>query len=280
MGFGLAGTIILYNPENEVMDNILSYLGELDCLYVIDNTEKPDQELVTKIKQLPRIQYIAFGENKGVSYALNTALHLAKDFKFLLTMDQDSKFYDGMIKLYKHQIEEYYSKHQDTVAMYSVHYDGLPENNTENDTKIVERAITSGSIVNIDIANKIGGFDENLFIDKVDDEFCYRAQLNGYKILQLDKIKLHHHIGNPISIRIFGKKFAALNHGKVRKYYICRNNIYIMKKYPKVRMYCAIDLLKVFAKMIWVEPDKWTRTLFILKGIKDGLQGRMGRICL
>ena len=70
MGFGLAGTIILYNPENEVMDNILSYLGELDCLYVIDNTEKPDQELVTKIKQLPRIQYIAFGENKGFEHSI------------------------------------------------------------------------------------------------------------------------------------------------------------------------------------------------------------------
>ena len=273
----LAGIVILYNPDDEVLDNIATYIEELDWLYVFDNTEAPDPGIVGKIKEFPHVQYISFGENKGISYALNIALKSATDYRFLLTMDQDSRFYEGMLSQYKKFLENNYSK-DNTVAMFSVHYDGLPESRNADDVETVDRAITSGSVLNVEIANRIGGFDENLFIDEVDNEFCYRARLNGYKILQLNKIKLQHHLGNPIPIKLFGRNYAALNHGAVRKYYISRNNIYIMKKYPKVRLYCMTELIKLFIKTLWTEPDKWKRTQYMIKGIRDGVEGNMGKL--
>ena len=272
-----AGIVILYNPDKDVLDNIATYIEELDCLYVFDNTEKPDVKIVTKIQEMRHVQYISFGENKGISYALNYALTLAKSFKFLLTMDQDSKFYEGMMRRYKNYVESIYSK-DNSVAMFSVHYDGLKITTVSNEFVDVERAITSGSIINTDIARRIGGFDENLFIDEVDHEFCYRARSKGYKIMCITTINMHHNMGKPISIGIFGKKYLALNHNPIRKYYIFRNNIYLMKKYPSIREYCVIELFKNFIKMILVEPDKWNKTLFAYRGLRDAFAGKMGKI--
>ena len=273
----LAGIVILYNPDKDVLENIATYIEELDCLYVFDNTEKPDIKIVTKIKEMPHIQYISFCENKGISYALNHALTLAKDYKFLLTMDQDSKFYEGMMRQYKNYLESIYSK-DNSVAMFSVHYDGLKISTVSSEFIDVARAITSGSVVNIDIARRIGGFDENLFIDEVDHEFCYRARLQGYRIICIATINMHHNMGKPISVGIFGKNYLALNHNSVRKYYIFRNTIYVMKKYPGVRGRCVIELFKNFIKMVLVEPDKTERFLYICKGVKDALTGKMGKL--
>ena len=190
-------------------------------------------------------------------------------------MDQDSRFYPGMMANYKKLIEEQYSENT-AIAMYSVYQEGMKLKG--NETQYVERAITSGSVVDIRIAGTIGGFDENLFIDEVDNEFCYRAQLHGYKILCFPQIKMQHHLGDPIPGNLFGVKFKGLNHNKLRKYYITRNNIYVIKKYPKVTGYCFKELMKILIKLLLVEPDKTSRILFMFKGVKDALKGKMGKL--
>ena len=271
----IAGVVILYNPEEKVIDNIGSYLSELDNLFVFDNSETPNTTIVEKIKLLPRVEYISFCDNKGISFALNTVLKLATHYQFLLTMDQDSKFYPGMMKRYKGILKEKYGNNT-SVAMFSVFFEGMKMESTED--CYVERAITSGSVIDVRIAESLGGFDENLFIDEVDNEFCYRAQLHGYRVLCLPQIHIQHHLGSPIPGNLFGIKFKGLNHNKIRKYYITRNNIYVMKKYPQVRFYCFKELMKVLIKLFLVEPDKTDRFLYMCKGVKDALTGKMGKI--
>ena len=271
----IAGVVILYNPDEKVIDNIESYLSELDTLLVFDNSESPNTSIVEKIKLLPRIQYISFCENRGISFALNTALKVAKHYQFLLTMDQDSKFYPGMMKRYKGILKEKYGNNT-SVAMFSVFFEGMKMESTED--YYVERAITSGSVIDVRIAERLGGFDENLFIDEVDNEFCYRAQLHGYRVLCLPQIHIQHHLGTPIPGNLFGIKFKGLNHNKLRKYYITRNNVYVMRKYPQVRFYCFKELMKVLTKLFLVEPDKTDRFLYMCKGVKDALTGKMGKI--
>lgn len=271
----IAGVVILYNPQEEVIENIGSYLRELDKLFVFDNSENPNTIIVEKIKLLPGVEYISFCENKGISFVLNATLKLAKHYQFLLTMDQDSKFHPGMMKKYKEILEDKY-RNNTSVAMFSVYFEGMKLKSAEE--CYVERAITSGSVVDIRIAERLGGFDEELFIDEVDNEFCYRAQLHGYGILCLPQIHLQHHLGEPIPGTLFGVKFKGLNHNKIRKYYITRNNIYVMKKYPRLRFYCFKELMKIIIKLLLVEPDKTDRLLYMWKGVKDALKGKMGKL--
>ena len=271
----IAGVIILYNPEQDVFNNIVSYLGALDCLFVVDNSEQPNEELIAKIKELPRIEYISFGKNTGISYALNTVLRLSDHYEFLLTMDQDSRFAVGVMNEYKRMIKVYHEKDK-SVAMFSVNYE--EEGNLETEVRVVERAITSGSIVNIQIAKALGGFDEKLFIDEVDAEFCYRARLNGYKIINFIKIHMQHHLGSSMQVNKLGFEFTVWNHSAIRKYYIIRNSIYLMKKYPDYRAYYIKAVFKFFIKTILAERDRKNKIHFMYKGIRDAVTGKMGEL--
>jgi len=68
----IAGVVVLYNPDPIVIQNIQSYLPFLYVLYVIDNSESPNMNIVEQLRELgEKIKYIALGENRGVAYALN-----------------------------------------------------------------------------------------------------------------------------------------------------------------------------------------------------------------
>lgn len=86
----IAGVVVLYNPDPIVIQNIQSYLPFLYVLYVIDNSESPNMNIVEQLRELgEKIKYIALGENRGVAYALNLGATLAIESgaDWLLTMD-------------------------------------------------------------------------------------------------------------------------------------------------------------------------------------------------
>lgn len=273
----LAGVVILYNPDESVIDNINSYIEDVDFLYILDNTEDYSDFSSIAFSRLKnhRYNYIPFRKNMGIAYALNYVIRISQTYDFLLTMDQDSKFSKGMLKKYKDKISQFC---QNDVAMYALNYNS--ERSDEGTTRLpheVEKAITSGSIVDLAKARVVGGFDENLFIDEVDHEFCFRAIKNGYRIIEFNDIHLMHHLGNPITKSILGHHFGSTNHSEIRKYYITRNKIYVMKKYPHIRKEYFTFLIKTFFAMIILEKKRKEKIKYILRGIRDALRNNMGK---
>lgn len=274
-----AGVVILYHPGEDVLDNIDSYIRELDRLYILDNTEKPNDKFKEQIdKRWAHLsyKYIAFNENKGISFGLNYALQQLYEFDFLLTMDQDSKFLPNMMGQYKKNISKI---NRNDIAMYAVNLDMRyisPLKQIGSETKIVETAITSGSILNIKIANKLGGFDENLFIDEVDLDFCHNANMHGYKIIQFMNVLLHHKIGNPELHQFIWKKVIVYNHSAIRKYYIIRNRIYMMKKYPFLKKKYFIPFIKILAYTVLYEKKRIKKIHYIFMGGRDAFKCHMG----
>ena len=102
----LAGMVTLYNPTDQDIKNIDSYINDIDVLYVIDNTEGKDNK--DRLPKSKKIKYIFNNENIGVASALNYACELAiKDgYDYLLTNDQDTFFRENVIKGMKKDIEE------------------------------------------------------------------------------------------------------------------------------------------------------------------------------
>ena len=47
----IAGVVVLYHPTKEDINNIDSYISELDKLYVIDNTEDVDNTKTSSSQQ-------------------------------------------------------------------------------------------------------------------------------------------------------------------------------------------------------------------------------------
>lgn len=64
----LAGVVTLYHPDDEVLGNMESYMSALDVLYVMDNTETPDPRWALWAEKQPHVKYVAFHDNKGISY--------------------------------------------------------------------------------------------------------------------------------------------------------------------------------------------------------------------
>jgi rhamnosyltransferase len=267
----LGGVLILYHPDIGVLSNILTYISDLDQLIVLDNSEHIHQDIADKIRSMDKTVYIPFHENRGISYALNYALKINYSFKYMMTMDQDSYFPTGEVRKYKEQIE---NCHELGAAVYAVN---IGKKSTLPSVRPIWRTVTSGSVVDTDIAGRIGGFDENLFIDEVDHEYCYRAQKNGFKILQFTNICMHHKIGDPIRKVIFGRVFIIHSHNPVRKYYIVRNHIYVMKKYKNIRWGYAKNLFRLFFKTLIMEKNKKLKVLYMVRGIRDGIVGKYGK---
>ncbi len=270
----LAGMVTLYHPEESVLENIRSYLSEVDVLYVLDNTEEPEEKWAQAFASMERVRYVPFHENRGISCALNYALEEAKDFDFLLTMDQDSRFPAGAMRKYKEELSFYGAAHPGRAAMYTVNYEEMEMGTAPRDVAL---CITSGSILPVGIARALSGFDEALFIDEVDSEYCYRAQDAGYHIDKFPSIPLHHSLGEPTYHRLFCFHYMTLNHAPIRRYYIARNKIYVARKYPRLRKSYAMELVKLLGGIVLSEKDKWDKVAHIFEGVRDGLLGRMGK---
>jgi len=55
--------------------------------------------------------------------------------------------------------------------------------------------LSSGSLVPLDVIDKVGGMEEELFIDQVDTEWCLRARSMGYRVFGAFGAILEHRLG-------------------------------------------------------------------------------------
>jgi rhamnosyltransferase len=157
-------------------------------------------------------------------------------------------------------------------------------NFTNNILKYHYRTIVmaSGNLISVGIFTKVGFFNERMFIDYVDNEFCIRCHINKLQILEADDAILKHNLGN-IGVHFFmGKRLITTNHNHIRRYYNARNRVYVYKKYIKIFPKWVLSDVKSFIKeiigIIFFEKDKMKKIILIIKGINDGLKNRLGKI--
>ncbi len=225
----VAGVVILYHPDNTVMQNIQSYLPYVEKLYVADNTEEKISDIALQLKTQNKTQVLYDGSNEGIAKRLNEAAGLAMNegFQWLLTMDQDSRFEEGELANYFSCADNYL--HKNKTAMFGVEHEEKKKTSQSCTPVEKNKLITSGSLLNIALFQNIGRFNELLFIDEVDFEYCYRARLKNYLIVQFQNIFLQHSIGvssQHYSLKNFKVSKRAL-HSPKRMYYMVRNFFYV-----------------------------------------------------
>lgn len=265
---------VLFNPDNEVVENILSYAKYVDEVLLIDNS-KNKNDVLYKILYERNINYklIFFGENLGIAQALKSACEYAINGKYdwCLTMDQDSSIEISKNDFYK--IKELLRLH-DNYGIISFDYN----NSINSDLEIndVKTWITSGNFINIEKYKSISGFNEKLFIDYVDFDICRQFHEKGTPVGVM-KYSIKHQIGNPITIKIFNKSFNCMNHSPIRYYYRYRNSRYLYKKnkffYLKIYLH---EMIIDFLKMIIFESNKKEKTRMIYLGLKDANNQLLG----
>lgn len=288
----IAGIVILYNPNiEEVLKNITTYLHFVDVLYVYDNTISNSQFNSTHLKTAftthsSKIVYNTNYINEGIGKPLNWAANLClqNGFKWLLTMDQDTWFKADQIALFKLNIEQNLL-FDESIAVLAPSF---KTNNSTPPSDVIKyneaiSAITSGSLIQLHIWKKIGGFNEVFFIDEVDNEYCYRAKKMGFKIIVFNNIFIEHEIGKIKKVGYFGifaKKNRVL-HNPFRLYFMLRNYLVVRKLYQhlykdefKVRDKQIITTIKnnlLFGGSFIKNLSSIIRALKDVKHVKDSM---------
>ena len=274
----LAGIVTLYNPEEDVKKNIMSYLTDVDKLYIIDNTpNKDNKEVIPKSK---KIEYIFNGENLGVATALNMGADLAikAGYKWLLTMDQDSKFKKGDVEKIKVYIDDNNLESIGLVTPWHVINTGvkIPKEKVDYPFEVM----TSGNIISLDAYMKVGGYKDDYFIDDIDIEYCMNLNRHGYKIVRLNYVKLKHDLGDIEVKHVLNRDFVCSNHNYIRRYYMVRNTFLLCDSYEKYFPdYCKFlkrGLRGQLQNIVLFEKDKVRKLINMYRGYKDYKKGIRG----
>jgi glycosyltransferase, group 2 family len=275
----IPATVIWYNPDTENIENIKTYIDYVEKVYIIDNSMNNNKKLCSSLNN-NKIEYVYNKKNLGIAKALNLACEkaISDGFKWILTMDQDSSFSSNDINEYFKSFDNIEKKN---IGIFSPkHILKNDINKIRDDKKFLEidHVMTSGNLLNLFAWEKIGKFDENLFIDEVDSEICFRMIENDYKVIQMNRIKMFHELGSLEKRNFFIKKISVLNHNYIRKYYIMRNKFYMFKKYKKYRVRYVYYILNDFFKVIFYEKDKLRKLKYMFRGINDFFKNKMGEL--
>lgn len=268
----VGAVVVLYNPDEHVRSNIDTYLPFVGRLVAVNNSTEVSST-VASLSAEANVDLIDMGGNRGIAAALNAGCrHLAKlGYDIVLTMDQDSRFPS------EHSVE-IFSAVKRLIVDYAIV--GLNFNanvHGSGEITVPKYWLTSGNFLSLRAFERVGGFNEELFIDYVDIEFDHRLKKAGFKLCYLNNYSLIHKIGDPIPIRVFGKTFYAMNESPIRCYYRYRNSRYLYgtdKDFYRDKY--LSELLVNIPKMLLFEPDKKRKIQMIRRGLIDGAHGVLG----
>lgn len=274
----IGGCVILYECDVDLRANLSTYAGDLDMLIVIDNSVKRDPVIAAAVAQHAHAEYVFNGANLGIAAALNQAARWAqgRGADFLLTMDQDSSFDDTPFRVYRDRVLAL--PFLDRLAIAAPYF--LPGEAPRLNVMDSKTVITSGSIVSLANHVRIGPFDERLFIDEVDHDYCLRAHDMGLRVVTLPYVRLEHRLGQARNLRFASSAILWNVHTPIRHYYMVRNGLYMAVKHRKRHPgYCVRRLARLgrtIAVALLMAPRRRERLGLVAEGIRDFLARRMG----
>ncbi len=279
--YKIAAVVVMYNYDDRIINNIESYINQVDNIFVYDNSEAQNEDLAKKVNALPRISYYYNNDNLGIGKVLNMGAQKAvgEGFEYILTMDQDSRATPGMVRKL---LVETQKKDLSPIGIISPFHTNLRDHAPKNkSTQEVMSVMTSGNLLNLQAFQEAGPFKEDFFMDYIDHEYCLRLNSKGFKVLRVNRAILKHQLGEGTSRRFFFKRLLTTNHSALRQYYITRNRLFVAKEYrKKFRSHCYQDLRSFFfsiLKIIFFEKYKAKKLSMILRGIKDYRRGKLGK---
>lgn len=288
----VCAVIVLYNPEHlDVIKKFnIKLSNQVDCIIYIDNSDKVKSEYIDFSDPVRNVIYYRNSENIGIASAQNIGINIAKNynFEYLIFFDQDSIVSDNMVcnmvSKYVDIDKEYNIGLLSPVTINS--FDDKNHKITKTNSGIkndyldyfeVDLAISSGSLVSMKALDSIGLMNDELFIDLVDTEWCWRARKKGFKIFKDNNTKIVHTIGEGDK-RLLGKKITLS--ADIRYYYIVRNSIYLslFSEYTPLKFRCKTFIYLPIKIIITSLLYKKYRTIFLysIYGLIDGFRKNLG----
>ena len=291
---------VAFNPNPErLAEQVRVLQDEVDDIVVIDNgSERP----VADLPQLggASLRVVTLPGNAGVARGFNLGLAAARErgAEFVLLLDDDSVPTPGMVAELVAACRERTARGPPQVAAVGprvqdsrdphdypfirlgwTHNRHVRCGTMHGEVIACDFLISSGSLVPMEAFASVGEFDEGLFIDSVDLEWCCRARDRGLMLYGVCAARLDHRLGDRRQAVL--NAFELVVHSPERVYYMTRNRFLLYRR-PYVPLKWKLkDLLRWLAKfsatLLLVAP-RFEYARMTLRAIRDALGGRSGKL--
>lgn len=240
--------------------------------------------LIDKFNQYNNLHIITQGNNYGIAYAQNIGIKygIEKKCNFFIEMDQDTTLPCGYVENIYKAYQELISKGYKVggigpLAISKKNYAIYNDVKGVGDIIEVEKTLSSGFFYSREVIEKIGLKNEDLFIDLVDWEWCWRARSKGYKIFIDKRLTIMHMLGRGHKNFLFFKIGVP---DPIRHYYQYRNSIILSRlNYVPVKWKLSRFIIHIFKLVFFLFYDqRLIRLKYAIKGIKDGLFNKTGKL--
>jgi rhamnosyltransferase len=295
---------VTYHPDMDVLAHQLSTLPQETYKVIVDNASPVSsvKDLRNLVADQPDVLLLTNAENTGLAAALNQGVHALHrklpDIKLVLLLDQDTQPDQGSIQTL---IEAYCSleeqgscvgaigpqlRDDDTGLMHGFHqmtrWRWRRTFPAPQDTSPVP--ITnlngSGTLMNIQLFQQLGGLDESFFIDHVDTEWSFHLLASGYRLWGIPQAVFSHRMGERgIRFWFFGWRVWP-SRTSIRNCYLFRNTLLLMKR-PYVpwvwKIWAAVKLMLTAVVHGIFDANRRMQIKSMWKGISQGIQFDGGR---
>jgi rhamnosyltransferase len=290
------GIIVTYKPDIEILEKCVNSLlaNQIAKLIIVDNTPGKYQlleKLLENFRRTQDIEIIYLNDNYGIAYAQNIGIKkaLEEGADFVLLSDQDTiyplDYVEKMLECFKENKVAaagplFYSVNErKSHPFIKKGFLGFKKIYPTNGKHEVFQIIASGMIIKTEFLHDIGLMCEQLFIDWVDLEWCWRAIKKGYKIIGNADVIINHRLGNT-SKSILYRSITLRN--PLRHYYITRNAFYLSLRSNSLDFLHKLTLfLKSFRYIIGftlLSKPHFLNFKYTLKGFYHGFIGKLGKL--
>lgn len=279
----VAAVITTFNPSSNFRENLVRIAGQVEVVIIVDDSGDLSQEHAKDYADIENATVLRNEDNFGIAATLNRGVAHAESmgYRWVITLDDDT----FISETYIDDVFDFIR----TEAFYPVgviacaRANGVVERESRNKNFTMKRTlITSGCVFKTETFRDVGGFDENLFIDLVDFDFCTKLRRLGRAIVLLNKVGMNHRVGNSRVVPLLNKNIVIYNHPAFRLYYQMRNIFLFGRKHmifdTWLCFYLLLDVLRLPVKTLFFEHGKLERFFYLFLGLKDGLLNRGGRL--
>jgi len=278
----IAAIIILYNPDKESAAKAVQRIAaQTDEVFVIDNSDADNAGLFNGQES---VEYIALKHNAGIAAAQNEGIRKAAEQKydFVAFCDQDSSISDNAIKRLTETFLKIKSEgvniggigtlaiNEATGEPYPYGISKIGDYNSHVDE--VSYLMNSISIYPTRLLIETGMMNEELFIDGVDSELCWRLTHKRQSRFFIDKnVTIQHNLG--IGQKNIGNRNISVT-PPYRMYYQYRNFLWLARRKYVPLNWKLYNGFKYVIKMIYyplTSPQRKEYVKYITQGIKEGL---------
>lgn len=279
MNKGVVAVVVTYNSYVERLTELLSQLVTQCTIVVVDNSDQhASRDFVRLACERLGVCCLMLGDNFGIAHAQNIGIAWARDraAEDILLMDDDSIPTKSLVVdlLNARRTSQL---HPVVVSARTINENGEDISNRGPRTSVgltpCSELTSSGTLISASIFDRVGVFDDRLFVDCVDFEWGWRARTSGVPLVLCDGVAIQHRLGETSRL---GLRIPS----PIRHYYQYRNVSRMLVRSKAPFDWRLFQLIKLPVKLVFIlllADRRFERLRYVAWGLCDFFTGRTGK---